>query len=70
MTMSKKPVVAKWKWEAKINSQAISIKTNGTASAPNIEEASNLVRRKLAEQFKTTELCVIVHKIHQVGNRA
>lgn len=68
--MRNKPITNKWKWAAKIKSQSISIKADGTATAPTIEMASNMIRRDLAEQFKTTEECVIVHKIHQVGNRA
>ena len=68
--MHQKPITNKWKWAAKVKSQAIAIDADGTATAPTIEMANNMIRRDLAEQFKTSEECVIVHKIHQVGNRA
>lgn len=68
--MHQKPITNKWKWVAKVKSQAIAIDADGTATAPTIEMASNMIRRDLAEQFKTSEECVIVHKIHQVGSNA
>ncbi|KFA99453.1 hypothetical protein [Vibrio sp. ER1A] len=67
----KEKLAFNWKWVAKATgANDLSITLDGTTRAPNIEMASNQVRRGISEELGLPEEAIIVHKLHQVGGRA
>ncbi|WP_425636201.1 hypothetical protein [Vibrio owensii] len=59
----------RWKWKAKVKSQSISVDLDGTASGHNVAEATNRIKRNVAETLGVEPELVIVYKIHMTGVR-